>query len=304
MKLSNKLSILYYTNNNTMTGIYKITTKHNDKVYIGSSNNITKRFGSHISKLNRNKHHSPYLQAVYNKYGVKNLEFSIIELTLLENKIEKEQYWMDYYKSYNRKFGYNVSTNASCNTTGEKIIFQYSLTGEFIKEWKSISEACTFLKINNISQALKGKFAKKCGNWQWKYQKYTKLDSILAVYCSYNESGNFVKQYNSLKHIKEEFKNLSKSNITRACKENKKCQGYYWKKYDNLNYNQNIEILEKKRFTKKIGKYNKQGILIETFDSLTKAAKNINVQISNLHRVVSSNNSTYKTCKGFVWKYL
>lgn len=304
MKLSNKLSILYYTNNNIMIGIYKITTKHNGKIYIGSSNNITKRFGSHISILNRNKHHSPYLQAVYNKYGVKNLEFSIIELTLLENKIEKEQYWMDYYKSYNKIFGYNVSKNASCNTSGEKIIFQYSLTGEFIKEWKSISEASAFLKLTSITQALVGKSSKSCGNWQWKYQKHEKIDSILVIYCSYDKNGKFVKQYNSLEHIKEEFKNLSKSNITRAYKNNLTCEGYYWKKYDTLNYSQNIKIFERKRFTRKIGKFNKQGILIETFNSLTKAAENINVQIPNLHRVVKNDNITYKTCKGFMWKYL
>jgi len=43
-------------------GIYKITNTKNNKVYIGESNNIYKRWKEHIDDLNNNKHHSKKLQ--------------------------------------------------------------------------------------------------------------------------------------------------------------------------------------------------------------------------------------------------
>jgi group I intron endonuclease len=100
-----------------VSGIYKILNKINNKSYIGSSSNIKSRWNVHLSKLNLQKHHSILLQRAYNKYGEENFVFIIIEEC--ENLIEREQFWLDYYKSYNPKFGYNIC-NKAFSTTGLK----------------------------------------------------------------------------------------------------------------------------------------------------------------------------------------
>ena len=61
------------------------------------------------------------------------------------------------------------------NNRGDKSVLQYTLTGDFIKQWPSISEAQRTLGINNIGLACAGK-RKKAGGFKWKYSE--DLDTI------------------------------------------------------------------------------------------------------------------------------
>jgi len=88
------------------SGIYIIRNLYNNKIYIGSAKNIKQRLHEHNSMLRRNKHHSKYLQNSYNLHNGKFL-FSILEQCSVDNLIKREQYWLDYYNSYNKKYGYN-----------------------------------------------------------------------------------------------------------------------------------------------------------------------------------------------------
>ena len=99
-----------------IAGIYLILNTINNKVYIGSSINIESRWYEHKWKLNKNRHGSKHLQATWNKYGKENFEFKIIEEILDKTKlIEREQYWLDFYKSYIRENGYNIRSIANSN---------------------------------------------------------------------------------------------------------------------------------------------------------------------------------------------
>jgi group I intron endonuclease len=88
-----------------MQGIYEIRNRENDKIYIGSSNNITKRWEQHICNLTYKIHHSYKLQQDWNKYGFDNFEFRIIELVKDKKDLLKiEQKWidaLDIEESYN-----------------------------------------------------------------------------------------------------------------------------------------------------------------------------------------------------------
>lgn len=50
-------------------GVYKITCLPTNMIYIGSSNNILKRWDNHRWLLRHNKHNNNYLQNSWNKYG-------------------------------------------------------------------------------------------------------------------------------------------------------------------------------------------------------------------------------------------
>lgn len=96
--------------NRNICGIYCIKNTLDNKVYVGQAVKIQFRWSRHKSDLNLKKHPSPHLQNAWNKYGFKVFEFIILE-ELERNKDilkEREQYWMDYYKSYDKEFGYNV----------------------------------------------------------------------------------------------------------------------------------------------------------------------------------------------------
>ena len=46
----------------TTSGIYKFTNTVNNKIYIGSAQNLRKRFFKHVNLLNKNSHHSLHFQ--------------------------------------------------------------------------------------------------------------------------------------------------------------------------------------------------------------------------------------------------
>ncbi len=94
-----------------VSGIYIIRNKINGKVYIGSAKNIRTRWYRHKSNLKMNKHHSIKLQNSYNKNGIDSFEYMIIQYCNINELKTKEQYWIDFFDSYNE--GYNCSKESS-----------------------------------------------------------------------------------------------------------------------------------------------------------------------------------------------
>lgn len=84
-----------------MIGIYKISSliKPN-RIYIGSALNIKRRWNKHKSDLKNNKHHSIKLQRHYNKYGIDDLIFEIIEECVIDCLIDWEQHYIDKTHTY------------------------------------------------------------------------------------------------------------------------------------------------------------------------------------------------------------
>ena len=92
------------------SGVYRIYCFKNKKSYIGSSTNINSRIQSHKSLLRRGKHHSSPLQYAYNKYGLSNFYFYIIEVCE-HNKLEEiEKYYINFYNSVVPN-GFNIESN-------------------------------------------------------------------------------------------------------------------------------------------------------------------------------------------------
>lgn len=93
-------------------GIYIITNNINSIFYIGSSLNVENRFKQHKTHLKYNKHCNQKLQHAYNKYGLDNFDFSILEVVKISNDLLiREQYWVDRLKAV--KYGYNIRSHVS-----------------------------------------------------------------------------------------------------------------------------------------------------------------------------------------------
>lgn len=75
-----------------MRGIYLITFRN--YTYVGSSKDIDKRRRSHLSDLKGNRHHNCIMQSLYNKYGVEDFDFSVLE-SEVEDLFDREKYWID-----------------------------------------------------------------------------------------------------------------------------------------------------------------------------------------------------------------
>lgn len=88
-------------------GIYKITNLINNKIYIGQSIQLNKRISEHKRELKNNSHYNNHLQRAYNKYGIENFSFEIIENCTEDELYPRENYWITFYNSQNSNSGYN-----------------------------------------------------------------------------------------------------------------------------------------------------------------------------------------------------
>lgn len=111
-----------------MIGIYKIQNIQNNKIYIGQSNNIKRRFQEHKTKGKTSR--IPVDLAI-EKYGVENFTFEVVEEVNQENLNEKESYWIQYYDS--KEKGYNCSIGGDFQSIGENN-GRSKLTEEDVKE--------------------------------------------------------------------------------------------------------------------------------------------------------------------------
>lgn len=93
-----------------MRGIYKITNTINGKSYIGKSENLAKRMKYHINSLHNGSNKNIHLQNAYTNYGAGTFTIEILEEIQDDTDIdEREKYWIEYYKTYDREHGYNLT---------------------------------------------------------------------------------------------------------------------------------------------------------------------------------------------------
>jgi group I intron endonuclease len=95
---------------NFVIGIYMIRNTATDMLYIGSSAGkfgIQGRWDMHRIDLRCGKHSNPRLQASWNKHGEDVFVFMVIESADPSQLIEREQYWIDRYRSEGAKL-YNM----------------------------------------------------------------------------------------------------------------------------------------------------------------------------------------------------
>lgn len=92
-----------------MIGIYCIRNKVNNKIYIGSSVDIDRRFRKHRTQLNTKVHSNKHLIKAYHKYGKDNFEFIILEECLKEDLIDREMFYIEKYDSLDYNKGYNLT---------------------------------------------------------------------------------------------------------------------------------------------------------------------------------------------------
>lgn len=75
--------------------VYQIESNINKNIYIGSAVDMKRRAKEHLLKLKQGTHVNRILQNHVNKYGIEDLDFSVVEDCSKEELVSKEQYWID-----------------------------------------------------------------------------------------------------------------------------------------------------------------------------------------------------------------
>jgi len=259
-------------------GIYKIINIINNKIYIGNAINLYKRMHNHIHQLKNSIHHSRHLQRSWDKYGENFFKFYIIEYVEDKNNlIEREQYWMDYYKSYDINLGYNICTKANSNI-GKK------LTEETKRKISEAQKGHTRLSEESkrkISEKNKGK--EGAGK-----KKIVQLDT----------NGNLIKVWNSISSVKNE--GYNNGCVSQCCLHKRELSsGYFWFYLDEYNQKEFSLPEIKNSFIKRILQFDLKGNFIREWENSKECRDN--GYDSSL--VLACCDLRFKTHKGFIWLF-
>lgn len=93
-----------------LCGIYQIKNLVNNRVYIGQSVNVKKRFGQHISALRSGKERNTHLQRAFNKYGEQSFIFEVLMYCEQDQLTKNENGFIQAASSV-----YNVRPSADSN---------------------------------------------------------------------------------------------------------------------------------------------------------------------------------------------
>ncbi len=214
-------------------GIYKLTNKINNKIYIGKSNNLYRRMIEHKSSRIKT---TPLSYAI-KKYGWHNFEIEILsEFDKIDNLelLALEVAFIYFFNSTNRKIGYNIlifnfdRTGMRYKHTEEtKFKIQKSNTGKIhsIKTRQKISESH---KGKRLSEETKIKMSlshmgSKNPNYHKTPPKHVTLSSILKCSKSVKQieilTDKIIKIWPSISSAACNIgKPHNKSEISRACK--------------------------------------------------------------------------------------
>lgn len=133
-------------------GIYRITNPEKQS-YIGQSKDIFARWGNTIKKSSG----SYLLAKSFEKFGVKNHSFDILEECKPENLHKEER---KHKVSFIEKNGWNsalfLKIEDDCPLNKERVrVKKYDLNGNFIEEFRSITEAAKSVNAKTCSSLVK-----------------------------------------------------------------------------------------------------------------------------------------------------
>ena len=187
--------------------VYKHTNKVNGKVYIGMTVNEPEvRWGE-----NGKNYSKQLFGKAISKYGWENFEHEILFENLSHKEAnEKEIELIKSYRATDRDFGYNVALGGSDvgSPAKAKIVYQYSLSGHFIRQYSSLTDAAN---ENNVRHGKIGMCCRKGINhssmgFRWSYEYLGEQvawelmrnnNFYQEVYC-YDLNGTFLKRYETL----------------------------------------------------------------------------------------------------------
>ena len=247
------------------SGIYRISQNIDTKIYVGSADNFGGRFHRHTNRLKKDKHENRYLQNFYNKYSEATFTLELVELVEdLSLLLDREQFWLDETKCYERDKGFNICMKARSSLGVKRTEeFKANLRGKnnpmFGKKHtperiRKISEAMTGIKrTEEFCLKFRGEknpfFGKKhsteilerlskasIGNDNWKLRKPYSEESKKRMGESQKNSiiqttktGEFIKEFSSLIQAAQELGLPNSAGISAACRgKQKTVKGYYF----------------------------------------------------------------------------
>ena len=186
-----------------------------------------------------------------------------------------------------------------CVSNPRKIVLQYNLLGELIKEWNSLKSASKFYKSTNIANCCRGEVVTAC-DFIWRYKdEFIDIDLDRLNYqkrkvSQYDLEGNLIRSFNSIKEAASF--GFNEGNIQDCCVSRlKSSKGYIWR------YSEDSPPQKYKNKTiKQVIQFSNTGEFIKEWNSIVDVTKELKIGGNS---IVTCCKGKYKSAGGFIWKY-
>ena len=142
------------------TGVYAIISKVNNKIYIGSASHLSNvnpshsgfwgRWNMHLQHLERNIHHSKYLQRHFNKHGINSLKFEILGFHNPEECESKESEYIILYNTI--EFGFNESIDTKLKSGKENPNYKDLNKNDVLQKYGEVKHIGITAKYFNVGK--------------------------------------------------------------------------------------------------------------------------------------------------------
>lgn len=214
-----------------MAYIYVIENDINDKKYVGKTNfSVEKRFSEHLRDSRKKRLEKRPLYNAIQKYGEEHFSIREIEEVLPDVASIRENYWINYFDSYNNGYNATLGGDGRNYLNYKKILLLFDNT---ILSQKEIAEQC-FCSIDSVKNIVSQ--YRENVDWKNRYSKKHITNNLgikgLKVRCIENniEFDSCTKAANWLiAEGKIKSQKYGRSNIPKVCRgEQKTLGGFHW----------------------------------------------------------------------------
>lgn len=222
-----------------ITGIYKIINTINNKIYIGQTNDFEKRIKQHKFCKKRKPLYLAFL-----KYGIDNFNFEMIEECAIADLDEREAFYLNLYKSYERELGYNLARRPGLNNRGCKFSpetisrMRLSQLGKKATEETKLKQSLAKRgeKHPNWGKKMPKEFGEKISkilkaqNRQLTQDHIDKISAANSIKVKQicKKTGEVIRIWDSISDAAKSFSG-QKVHICRVCmKKNNSAYGFFW----------------------------------------------------------------------------
>lgn len=287
--------------------VYLTTNTLNNKIYVGVHKTDNPLIfdgylgcGVTIQNPKSYQNNKTPFQFAVTKYGIKNFKRNTIqEFDTLQDALDLEECIVDE-KFIAREDTYNATIGGGYPPILNKVIYQYTLSGKFIKEWNSIVEASNSLECSESCIGRAVIYNTTSNNFLWTDYKVEQLHlADFSIYnpekvvYEYNEFGEYVTLYKSISSAASNH-NVATSNIQRSLKGGYKTDNCYFSFELQTNYNKSVNT--RLRNTP-VHQYDLYGNFIQSFSCIKEVEKEFECRMDGINTAIRLGGQH----KGFQW---
>lgn len=300
--------------------IYKYTSP-SGKIYIGQTClGIRKRAGVNGEKyLRKNKDgnfNQPLIANAILKYGWDNFTKEILFKNLSQEEAnEKEIEMIEYYKSSDRRYGYNIRSGGESYSEKDRKRMSESIKAKWEDPNSGFNNMTPYWKDKKLSREAVDKMVasrkETLKNFtEEEYIEYCRKQQIHKIN-QYDLDGNFIKQWLSLYELEQA--GFNKHNIQAVCTRRKTSRGYTVSTYKNFQWRYSDDCEDIKPYSRpkkysnckqfrKIARVDNDSNIIKEYESIVSASRDLNISEASIQSVCVGRSKNTKD--GYIFKYL